>query len=1756
MPSHLSPVIGEQLAAFEKRWRRLLLLRGICEGVVTLLGAMTLAALLDWIFIMPEALRWSLSAAGYLGTALVVWFGCLRALLRSPSPQELARMLEKIRPELREDLISAVELAENKNDWQWDSPIFRKLLQDDVAKRVGNLEVNQLLPRKLISRWLYLAVGVVAVCAALLLIPELHYNQLMARALAPMANVDRVSSIKIKILEPGQTEGPAPRGDNLQFAVQISGPEPDKVYLETFLPDGSKERVSMNLENERRYRTTIAVETDVLEYRIRAGDAITRKFAIHTHARPHIVTFEKTFHFPAYSRLPDRKVKEENGDLTALEGSQVELLLHVDQQVKEGEMKLEVAGRQSSIPLQPAGPGLVMARVPIQAAGTYSVRLVAAETGFENKFSPQYEIRPQPDLIPSVRLDTPAADVIVQADEVINLQGMAKDDLALASVSQMTRLNNEPWEEFPLLKTTTNEVIVTRAWDLLSFKAKPGDQIVTKLVAVDLKGNRGESMPVRLVISSPGFDMKRLRALEAKQHFEAALKKLEKAANTLREAVAGRDSKNLKNGEELQRKQVVMAAQSALEEVEQEMSQGEVRLKDALTLAAPGRESADLALVGQVMSAIKNDGVARAKTELDKIDKSANNSGDSIAVRNANDAVNQAAWQSSIAQQAYQDILAAEQAGLISGNLNYLGQEQNRVNKQAATDANKDSQVWERLSRRQAGATQEVKLLEDLMKSLSRQIPQPLSDRNKKTTEGLQTSRTTLEKLMTNNPAGKDLLASSQNLQRGVEGALANFQPIEKELIQRAEKARDELSKQAKPSYTNIQKVRRDTEELADAERKLAEIQKKRTPTDKEKAHVQEQRDKLANDWKSATEQLKDRARVEESRHDADAQFVVDATKAEEALTALRAAAGGDQEAAKSTAPLKQLEKAFQTLEANHKLTDLQSGVKSLANQERWEAKDMDATTKRPKDWQWAQKALQNTAKEIQDAKLPEAAAKALNATKDSRAAKEVEQEMNARQSPQRTPVSVANNLDEVKNQLTQAEQQLAPAVEEARTAVTSAAPALSDMMKGLARASEKLENTTRAVAEKTKAADPETAREEARQTLNEQKELGKQLQDLKDALRRDANVQDIADKNGRERSRDADDAVAMLREPPMKAEDALREATQAKDSAQNQQALNAAAAQQRKTSDTLKQLAGHYQNLENGKPTDSRAALRAAEDDLGIKSGLDAEYNKADALAALSQKPPEELLAQLERELAQNEIMRKELATIADGSLGSAQQALQQSAGREQTIANNLNDVAKAQDTKNSLTEQANQLAKTARQLATQDVPAIRMDASASQANAGTELDRAAQALQSVADQTPKDVNNPNEGASHKLAELVRPLEQARNDLQAAANAAGEVVKKTNPTEPKAASALAAQTKAAKAAEQSQKLANQARDLANRLDNLSKSSTDQLAQAAKQQTPIANDVQQAGADIARAGRHESRLGTPQGQALENVGQQTQAIAEQKIPATQAALKPDQNAADAARAIGNVKQAVDNQLSALQSALSQPTTAAKAATPATAKPAPASESPSPSTAAAPAANANAATPAPAAASAKSAQAAFLDQVSQMTPPTPEESMWKARTLDQLDAALHPVDRKDETGQGQQQSGQQGQSGQQNQAGQQSASQAQAAKQAAANAMSDAAKAQKAAMMASRNKGNTPGQAPAQSSTEFADTGGEFSAPGGKDANGVLPEVRALRTGDWGKLPPKVAEGLMEARRENMPGEYRSMVETYFRVIAEKAREKK
>ena len=129
----------------------------------------------------------------------------------------------------------------------------------------------------------------------------------------------------------------------------------------------------------------------------------------------------------------------------------------------------------------------------------------------------------------------------------------------------------------------------------------------------------------------------------------------------------------------------------------------------------------------------------------------------------------------------------------------------------------------------------------------------------------------------------------------------------------------------------------------------------------------------------------------------------------------------------------------------------------------------------------------------------------------------------------------------------------------------------------------------------------------------------------MRQVLRREANAQDISSKEGLEKARDADDALAQLQQKPPKAEDELRKAATATDKETQAEALKNAMQEQQKIAEALKNLSEHFNTREQGTKEEqvaSRQELRRQESSNNqLKEKLDKRFAKAEALAEINQK-------------------------------------------------------------------------------------------------------------------------------------------------------------------------------------------------------------------------------------------------------------------------------------------------------------------------------------------------------------------------------------------------------------------------------------------------------------------------------------------------------------------------------------------------------
>ena len=115
-------------------------------------------------------------------------------LLKLPSTKKLARLLEQSSPELKEDLLSAVELGVSNQEVS-DSDVFRKLVQNQASTKARKIDVKSVLPLGTLKYWLRGTAGLIILTITLLQIPDFgsDLKLLMQRAIMPGSNLPPVT---------------------------------------------------------------------------------------------------------------------------------------------------------------------------------------------------------------------------------------------------------------------------------------------------------------------------------------------------------------------------------------------------------------------------------------------------------------------------------------------------------------------------------------------------------------------------------------------------------------------------------------------------------------------------------------------------------------------------------------------------------------------------------------------------------------------------------------------------------------------------------------------------------------------------------------------------------------------------------------------------------------------------------------------------------------------------------------------------------------------------------------------------------------------------------------------------------------------------------------------------------------------------------------------------------------------------------------------------------------------------------------------------------------------------------------------------------------------------------------------------------------------------------------------------------------------------------------------------------------------------
>ncbi|MBL9117367.1 MAG: hypothetical protein JNJ83_20335 [Verrucomicrobiaceae bacterium] len=1281
----------QALAAYRSRHNGILSRKALFILLALCLGLLSLLALLDRAWLLPDSVRPWTSVVAYLLCAWLAWKWALSARHSASNQLGVAAGAEQTAPELHEKLLAAVELSQADPATVKDSPEFRAKLQDEVSEAVKSVDWKKRLPATPVYPWLKRLFLIALLACGLSAVPRLHFPGFLARAALPFANLERPSSVKIFIETPSGDKSLAPIASEVDVAVRIEGEAVDSAEIEYGELTSASRRMELAKIDGQRFEARVPVGQTDVRFRVRALDGISSWHLLQARARPRVVEFEKIIVPPAYSGLPELKSSEDHGDIEALEGSTVKLTMKCNQPVSEAAIVLN-----PDLPLHPDAPlvtredGDSILRTSLTLDGkseAWALNLTSTETGFTNEESASWRITLLPDLPPVVTMTAPAeTQLSLLADDVVRFTGDASDDVGLAQVSLEHSVNGAKWTGKVLAEKPGKETKVTESLQLATLQLQAGDSVQTRLVATDLKGQRAESPVLRIIILDRTVDpQKRVWAAEQRRLAELS-KELEERARDLTKDTSAiqKTIRKEKAGQvEPEAETQLARMKQQLERTREQADEVWEQLKKAAQAAPSPLDAEEVRQLGQRVAQLRNGSLKRMEEIAAKEPES-----------ETTDTLKKMASETSSAANSIRsaaEVFAADDTAQVAAQVSQLAARQQAQLRDQSLIANRDASQRAKWQEQQRAALAAQTAVKDDLDALKQQInggQQNQINQSQKQIE--EATRDLAESLDKDDPpqaanppqsvtpqtkSPEHLYGAADNLAQRMQRNADAVKNIAQDAARRASEMRQRLQQMDNPALVALEQAQNDLKQAAADAKNPPKREKpsKDGLTDAQRAE---------NKLREASKQLQDQAELREQNPMTNTAAALDANRASRAAAKLAEQAStankdvGQLE--KTQAEAQALAQATRTLEAEGlaneatRALDEAAARQSIAATQRASdepQKAAEAAQQASEQLKQLPQALRRTPEGNADPKLQQTAQQAADQAKN--ASQQLAQNAQLQQQSNQPAPPPPANLGEAQTRAKEVADALAPRAKAARDQIAALAPKVSEMMKQVAQDLNQTKDKTQNAAQNAEAQKPvaEVA-DQARQIQPEAAENAEQMTALQAALRQEANAATLADENQRQLARTADVALEQMRQKSPQIAQNLRQATQAQASKPQAEALNNAAQAQKSTADALQQLAQAFGQMEAGQQVSQEQMQQLAqmEQQLGVQEPLDEAYNAAEELAKIAEaagKNPEAALKALEDQLKRSAPMQRALAELASQAAKEAETSLSEKANQ-----------------------------------------------------------------------------------------------------------------------------------------------------------------------------------------------------------------------------------------------------------------------------------------------------------------------------------------------------------------------------------------------------------------------------------------------------------------------------------------------------------
>ena len=181
-------------------------------------------------------------------------------------------------------------------------------------------------------------------------------------------------------------------------------------------------------------------------YKITAGDAATPEYQVRVRARAHVKQFEVKYHHRAYRKLASTTTTFPNEFasrpfIRGPRGTDVVLIVRASRPVRQASAEILTPGARKDLPAHklPDDPHAFTCRFTLEQQAQLRVAFVSTE-GEENIDRDAIDMDVLDDETPRVVLTLPGKDIALPENGVLQLEGLASDDVGLKSLALHMRV--------------------------------------------------------------------------------------------------------------------------------------------------------------------------------------------------------------------------------------------------------------------------------------------------------------------------------------------------------------------------------------------------------------------------------------------------------------------------------------------------------------------------------------------------------------------------------------------------------------------------------------------------------------------------------------------------------------------------------------------------------------------------------------------------------------------------------------------------------------------------------------------------------------------------------------------------------------------------------------------------------------------------------------------------------------------------------------------------------------------------------------------------------------------------------------------------------------------------------------------------------------------------------------------------------------------------------------------------------------------